>query len=1457
MSLLPSGTYANPNYSYFKLRDDTGSSGGGTTGSTGATGIAGSNSLTGATGSNGVTGYTGFTGSPGSTDATGATGTTGWTGMIGTTGQTGAASATGATGFTGFTGTTGWTGTDGNARETGSTGSTGATGTISFYAPSQYSALNPVAGGTVTLQGIPYTLGFALGQEIYMSGITSGTLVPINFYGTLSVYAPNEFTLIGIYNVVGSFTGAPAYYTITAVGVRGATGYTGTDGNARETGSTGSAGATGVTGMAGATGYTGINGAFSATGSTGSTGIPGFNTSSTGATGAPGSTGSPGSQDATGATGRTGWTGFTGYTGNAAASTMTGATGTTGIQGATGYTGNPAASTMTGATGTQGTTGYTGSPAASTMTGATGMTGWTGFTGFTGIPGSNSGTGATGTHGDTGFTGSTGWTGAASPGSIYQVTSQITPTYINPTVGIPFVLTFGTIYPGTFVQGQAIFVNGTSASNAFFGSISLIELVGGIWTMTCSVLVSQSGGVSRQQWQVNLSGLPGFASNTGATGYIGNTGATGFTGWTGTTGNTGYSGHTGWTGATGWTGDTGANGDTYTSRDNLITINPYDGGSQATTIAASLSYIPGQYVVGSVPMLGGFYGIISYYDPPTGDITIGNIFNTTYADTGEQSWSFALSSQPGSTGYTGDTGWTGDTGYTGTSGQSYTSLNNNVLLYPVDGNSAGPVTIDLGLSYVTGQYISASTQYNGGFYANVDAYDSGTGVITFKDIFGTTYNGGSSAYNWSFGLSGSPGATGYTGDTGQTGDTGFTGDTGYTGYTGDTGRTGDTGFTGSTGFTGFTGSTGFTGFTGATGFSYFVTASNSLLATAGGSVDAYGMFSQLVGTGIVLGQVLRFSIPDGSSTFTGIYSSFGGISPNVYMRITNIYAIINPISATEVWTASTIGAQGSTGDTGVNGTILSAVTTSAQLLSPTNGGSVIITFPLDITYGFTPQSVVRISDSSSGAGRSFYGNMPYNYAGGNAITVENIYDINGGFPYTNYWYIIISGANGSQGATGYTGINGAYANTGATGTTGIPGTTGFTGQTGPQGAIASTGATGATGHSVYYDAVSNSLALSPQAGSNTTLTFATASYTSSLSVAQTVVVKAQNSLVHNFTGTISSIATVGATVTMVVAVLATNSISSLTDTWYVNLSGPIGYTGSTGDQGTTGPRGFTGYTGTAGFGYTGFTGATGIQGTAGTAGSTGFTGFTGDTAPLLFFNFTTQYTTVPAMPSAAPITFAWTAHAGQTIALGVGNYVTCTDIAPPTGTTAFSLTGQISAFSQTSVTLVNSTALVGLTATWGTFWTIGLSGAPIVRPPVAYYRSASTYFNLNTPVYSGQTIITIAPFSISQSQMGTGNAVLVSGRMAFQGVKLSTVILLAYSSNSLGLTSICTGFCPAQSSSEEVYLPINFTIPNTAAGVLNFEMVVTNKSGNYNAITNPIAIDGNYIDLTFTPVVSS
>jgi hypothetical protein len=136
------------------------------------------------------------------------------------------------------------------------------------------------------------------------------------------------------------------------------------------------------------------------------------------------------------------------------------------------------------------------------------------------------------------------------------------------------------------------------------------------------------------------------------------------------------------------------------------------------------------------------------------------------------------------------------------------------------------------LSYSTNQTVLISYDISNHMHAEVDTYNTSTGVmvaqITDADGSGT-YSAwevnlsGAVGIQGPVGATGAAGATGITGATGVTGATGPIGATGPTGIqggvgaTGETGLQGDTGATGPTGVTGITGATGLTGPTGPTG----------------------------------------------------------------------------------------------------------------------------------------------------------------------------------------------------------------------------------------------------------------------------------------------------------------------------------------------------------------------------------------------------------------------------------------------------------------------------------------------------------------------------------------------------------------------------------------------------------------------------------------------------------------
>jgi hypothetical protein len=109
------------------------------------------------------------------------------------------------------------------------------------------------------------------------------------------------------------------------------------------------------------------------------------------------------------------------------------------------------------------------------------------------------------------------------------------------------------------------------------------------------------------------------------------------------------------------------------------------------------------------------------------------------------------------------------------------------------------LTVAAGLSYSTNQTILISYNIGNHIHAEIDTYDSVTGVI----VAVVTDTDGSGTYSsWTVNLSGAVGAEGPQGPIGLTGPTGPTGATGATGPQGPQGIQGDVGPVGPTGATG-------------------------------------------------------------------------------------------------------------------------------------------------------------------------------------------------------------------------------------------------------------------------------------------------------------------------------------------------------------------------------------------------------------------------------------------------------------------------------------------------------------------------------------------------------------------------------------------------------------------------------------------------------------------------------
>lgn len=499
-------------------------------------------------------------------------------------------------------------------------------------------------------------------------------------------------------------------------------------------------------------------------------------------------------------------------------------------------------------------------------------------------------------------------------------------------------------------------------------------------------------------------GLPGSASSTGATGPTGDYGPTGPAGTASNTGATGYSGPTGYTGPAGTAANTGATGFTgptgYTG---------YTGPAGTAVNTGATGYT-------------GPTGYTGYTGAP------GSASNTgATGPTGD--------GYTGATGATGAPGSASNTGATGPTGKGYTG-------------ATGPAgsAANTGATGPTGIAGTPGTAANTGATGYTGVGTTGPTGTTGAGHTGSTGYTGRTGATGSAGPRGVQGATGYTGRTGPTGATGTMGATGYTGETG-AGHTGPTGYTGYTGPAGSAANTGATGPTGAAGGK-----GPGFLLTSDQTIEIF-IPSQLP-------TELDILINESLSDSAFVVNQRVDLLPNTNVvtsdRQSGIIKLINyqtnqlaitidfsngGYNTYDSWfvTAGTLtgttGSAGATGPTGFDGTTgPTGYTGPAGTASNTGATGATGT---DGTTGPTGSTGPAGTATNTGA-TGYTGDTGPTGSTGPAGTASN------------------------TGATGPTGFDGA---TGPTGT-GITGSTGPAGETGPTGSDGTVGPTGATGASM-------------------------------------------------------------------------------------------------------------------------------------------------------------------------------------------------------------------------------------------------------------------------------------------------------------------------------------------------------------------------------------------------------
>jgi len=237
-------------------------------------------------------------------------------------------------------------------------------------------------------------------------------------------------------------------------------------------------------------------------------------------------------------------------------------------------------------------------------------------------------------------------------------------------------------------------------------------------------------------------GIPGTATNTGATGQMGETGPTGHTGPTGETGHSGSTGETGSTGPTGErgmvgetgptgiTGPSGLNGDKYNTR--TITqvpdmITQVSSGTVNVTVSTDLAYIQGNSVVVTCdnPSYPFFEARVISYNSVTGNISLNQITNITGTLLDNEFYLINLNGIQGPTGSTGPTGLMGS----GVSRLIYTDTPIN----PPTAQINGPNSFTVFSNVISVPQISTEQSYPSqeGYFFQIQLPDTNGAFFTF------------------------------------------------------------------------------------------------------------------------------------------------------------------------------------------------------------------------------------------------------------------------------------------------------------------------------------------------------------------------------------------------------------------------------------------------------------------------------------------------------------------------------------------------------------------------------------------------------------------------------------------------------------------------------------------------------------------------------------------------------
>lgn len=190
------------------------------------------------------------------------------------------------------------------------------------------------------------------------------------------------------------------------------------------------------------------------------------------------------------------------------------------------------------------------------------------------------------------------------------------------------------------------------------------------------------------------------------------------------------------------------------------------------TVDANLSYQNGDYIIVTMVARPESFDIarVTSYDSSTGEMSFSNVYQST-SDSESTDWNINL---------------TGLRGQDGESSIYVTSFNGPHSLGDDrnQGASLGTVTVDTGLSYQGGEYviIAMAARPDSFDIAQVTAYNSSTGEMSFNNIYQSTSD--SDSTDWNINLTGIQGTKGEKGEAGADGVIGVDGAKGEKGEAG-------------------------------------------------------------------------------------------------------------------------------------------------------------------------------------------------------------------------------------------------------------------------------------------------------------------------------------------------------------------------------------------------------------------------------------------------------------------------------------------------------------------------------------------------------------------------------------------------------------------------------------------------------------------------------------------------